>query len=208
MSIKDRKSRERALLKQKILSAALQVFAEQGYDRVSMRKIAALIDYSPTTIYRFFQNKEDLLGAIAAETYRDLAARFEKTKADNGDRPLELLKSLVREYIIFCAERPEMFRMFSDLVSFEMEEGIMYEHLGGTRFKVYQSWFHGIRRAIESGDLELKDERRIFLYLWDAVQGYLDNRIRQTRVQRKPVASDSDEYLNLVFRGIEAHKKK
>ncbi len=208
MSIKDRKSREKARLKQKILSAALQVFAEQGYARVSMRKIAALIDYSPTTIYRFFQNKEDLLRAIAAETYRDLAARFEKAKAEGGDRPLDLLKSLVKEYIIFCAERPEMFKMFSDLVSFEMEDGIMYERLEGTRFKVYQSWFHGIRRAIESGDLELKDERRIFLYLWDAVQGYLDNRIRQTRVPRKPLTVDSAEYLNLVFRGIEANKTK
>lgn len=208
MSIKDRKSRERARLKQKILSAALQVFAEQGYARVSMRKIAALIDYSPTTIYRFFRDKEDLLSAIAAETYRDLAERFEKAKADGGDRPLELLKSLVKEYIIFCAERPEMFRMFLDLVSFEMEEGIMYERLGGTRFKVYQSWFHAIRLAIESGDLELKDERRIFLYLWDSVQGYLDNRIRQTRVPRKPLMHDSAEYLELVFRGIEADKTK
>ena len=208
MGIKDRKSREKAQLKQKILSAALQVFAEQGYANVSMRKIAALIDYSPTTIYRFFQNKEDLLAAIAAETYRDLAARFEKAKANNGDRPLDLLKSLIKEYIIFCVERSEMFKLFSDLASFEMEDGIMYERLGKTRFKVYQSWFHGIRRAIASGDIELKDEIRVFLYLWDAVQGYLDHRIRQTRIPRKPLANDSAEYMNLVFRGIEANKAK
>jgi AcrR family transcriptional regulator len=208
MSIKDRKSREKAQLKQKILSAALQVFAEQGYARVSMRKIAALIDYSPTTIYRFFQNKEDLLRAIAAETYRDLAARVEKAIADGGDLPLDLLKSLVKEYIIFCVERPEMFKMFSDLASFEMEDGIMYERVGEIRFKVYQSWFHEIRRAIESGDLELKDERRVFLYLWDAVHGYLDHRIRQTGVPRKPLTYESAEYLSLVFRGIEADKTK
>lgn len=172
-----------------------------------MRKIAALIDYSPTTIYRFFKNKEDLLRAIAAETYRDLAARFEKVKTDSSDRPLDLLKSLVKEYIIFCVERPEMFKMFSDLASFEMEDGIMYERLGETHFKVYQSWFYGIGLAIESGDLELKDERRVFLYLWDAVQGYLDHWIRQPRVQRKSLTYDSVEYLNLVFRGIEANKR-
>lgn len=207
MSIKERKSRERAQLKQKILNASLKVFAEQGYSRVSMRKIAALIDYSPTTIYRFFKNKEDLLRAIAAETYRDLAARFEKVKTDSSDRPLDLLKSLVKEYIIFCVERPEMFKMFSDLASFEMEDGIMYERLGETHFKVYQSWFYGIGLAIESGDLELKDERRVFLYLWDAVQGYLDHWIRQPRVQRKSLTYDSVEYLNLVFRGIEANKR-
>lgn len=204
MSIKDRKSRESAQLRRKILKAALRVFAEQGYAKVSMRKIAAFIDYSPTTIYRFFRNKEELLGAIAAETYGDLAARFEKAKAEGGDRPLGLLKSLVNEYIIFCVERPEMFKMYSDLVSFEMEDGVMYERLGGTRYKVYQSWFHGIRRAIESGDLEVKDERRVFLYLWDAVHGYIDHRVRYARVPRKPLEVDSAEYLSLVFRGIEA----
>jgi len=208
MSIQARKSRENAKLRQKILRATLRVFAEQGYGKVSMRKIAALIDYSPTTIYRFFRNKEELLGAIAAETYGDLAARFEKAKAESGNQPLGRLKSLVREYIIFCVERPEMFRMYSDLVSFEMEDGAMYERLGGTRYKVYQSWFHGIRRAIESGDLEVKDEIRVFLFLWDAVNGYLDHRINQARVPRKPLTVDSAEYLDLVFRGIETKQTR
>jgi AcrR family transcriptional regulator len=44
MSIQERKSRENAQLRQRILTAALRVFAEQGYGKVSMRKIAALID--------------------------------------------------------------------------------------------------------------------------------------------------------------------
>lgn len=207
MSIKDRKSRENAQLKQEILTAALRIFAEQGYGQVSMRKIAALIDYSPTTIYRFYRNKEELLLTIAAETYRDLSARFEKVKAENGDDPLVILKSLVKEYIIFCMERPDMFRLYSDLASFEMEEGIMYERLGGTRYRVYQSWLNGIGQSIESGYLEPKDDLRVFLYLWDAVHGYIDHRIRHARVPRKPLADDSAEYLSLVFRGIETKKK-
>lgn len=203
MSIQDRKRRGSVRLRQEILGAALRVFAEQGYGKVSMRKIAALIDYSPTTIYRFFRNKEELLATIAAETYRDLAARFEKVKAGSGRDPLGTLKSLVREYVIFCVERPEMFRLYSDLASFEMDEGIMYERLGGTRYRVYQSWFHEIRLAAESGALEGTDDTRVFLYLWDAVNGYIDHRIRHPRVPRQPVAEDSAEYLSLVFRGIE-----
>jgi AcrR family transcriptional regulator len=207
MSIQDRKSRQNAQLKQKILTAALRIFAEQGYGQVSMRKIAALIDYSPTTIYRFYRNKEELLLAIAAETYRDLSASFEKIKAEDADEPLGMLKSLVKEYIIFCVERPDMFRLYSDLASFEMEDGIMYERLGGNRYMVYQSWFNGIGQSIESGYLEPKDDMRIFLYLWDAVHGYIDHRIRQSRVPRKPLADDSAEYLSLVFRGIETKRK-
>jgi len=208
MSIQDRKSRENARLRQEILKAALRIFAEQGYGKVSMRKIAAMIDYSPTTIYRFFQNKDDLLRTMAAETYGDLSARFEKLKAEGSDDPLGLLKSLVREYIFFCVERPDMFRLYSDLASFEMEEGIMYERLGETRFMVYQSWFKCIRQSIESGRFEVKDDMQIFLYLWDAVNGYIDHRIRHPRVPRKPLAEDSAEYLSLLFRGIEMNRNK
>jgi AcrR family transcriptional regulator len=206
MSIKNRKERENDQLRKKILNAALRVFADQGYGKLSMRKIAALIDYSPTTIYRFFRNKEDLLCTIAAETYGDLSARFEVVKAEGNDDPLVLLKSLVREYVIFCVERPDMFRMYSDLGSFEMEAGIMYERLGGTRYAVYQSWFHCIRRAVEAGNLEVKDDMRIFLYLWDAANGYIDHRVNHPRVTRKPLADDSAEFLGLVFRGIEVKK--
>jgi AcrR family transcriptional regulator len=207
MTIQDRKSKENSLLRQKILTAALSVFTEQGYDKVSMRKIAALIDYSPTTIYRFFPNKEELLRTIAAETYGDLSKRFEKIRAQGSDDPLGLLKSLVKEYITFCVERPDMFKLFSDLGSFEMQDGIMYERLGGTRYRVYQSWFDFINQSIESGYLELKDDARVFLYLWDAVNGYVSQRITHPRVPRKPLEDDSTEYLTLVFRGIETGKK-
>jgi len=203
MSIHDRKERESGQLRQKILDAALRVFAEQGYGKVSMRKIAALIDYSPTTIYRFFRNKEELLQTIAAETYGDLSARFEKIKAEGNDNPLALLKSLIKEYIIFCVEQPDMFRLYSDLGSFEMENGIMYERLRGTRYQVFQSWFSFIRQSIESGYLELKDDARVFLYLWDSVNGYINHRIAHPGVPRKPLAEDVNLYLHIVFNGIE-----
>ena len=208
MSIQDRKARQNILLKQKILAAALRIFAEQGYRKVSMRRIAALIDYSSTTIYRFFRNKEELLRTIAAETHKDLSKKFEKIKAGGGDSPLGILKSLVKGYISFCVKRPDMFRLFSDLGSFEMENGIMYERMGGTRYRVYQSWFDLIRQSIESGSLELKDDRQVFLYLWDSVNGYISQRIAHPAVPRKPLEDDSAEYLSLVFRGIETGKNR
>lgn len=203
MTIQDRKSRESARLRQRILGATLRVFAQHGYRRLSMRKIAALIDYSPTTIYRFFRNKEELLCTIAAETYRDLSARFEAVKAERQIGPLGRLRSLIGEYIAFCVERPDMFALYSDLASFEMEDGVMYERLGDARYRVYQSWFESIRQCIESGALAVRDEVRVFLYLWDAVSGYVDHRVRHARVPRQPIAADSAEFLALLFRGIE-----
>jgi len=206
MSSKDRKERETAHLREKILDAALRVFAAQGYGKVSMRKIAALIDYSPTTIYRFFKNKGELLETTVAGTFGDLSAKFARVKAEGNDDPLGALKAMVREYTIYCVEHADMFRLFSDIASFEMEDGIMYERLGGTRYLVYQSWFACIRQSIGSGRLEMNDEVRVFLYLWDAVNGYIDHRIRYPRVPRKELTEDTVEYLSLIFCGIEMNK--
>lgn len=194
-------------MQQRILKAALRIFAEQGYARVSMRKIAAQINCSPTAIYRHFRAKQELLQAIAAETGAGLAARFAAVRAAAGRDPLATLRSLLQEYIAFCVERPEMFRLYSDLGSFELEDGAMYERLGAGRQRVYQSWQEGIRRCRDSGRLAVADETRVFLYLWDAVNGYIDHRINHPKVGRRPLAEDAPEFLELLFGGIAAKTK-
>ncbi len=203
MSVEARREREDARLRRKILKAALQVFAAEGYERVSMRKIAARIDYSATTIYRFFASKEELLRTIASETYRELSVSFEEVKTRTGRDPIALLEALLVEYIGFCVKRPEMYRMYSDLASFEMEDGVMYERIGTGRYVVFQSLFECIRQAGESGSLDPRDDAEVFLYLWDAVSGYIDHRISHPRLRRGTLPADAAAYVGMVIRGVE-----
>jgi AcrR family transcriptional regulator len=204
MSILERRIKENESLRQKVLEAAVQVLAADGYERLSMRKIASLIDYSPTTIYRFFRNKEDLLANLALQAFADLSAEFEKIKAAGHEDALILLKSLISSYVAFCLERPDMFRLFDEMASFELEEGVMYERLGTVRRPVYQSWREAIKGAIASGLIVVNDEARIFLYLWDSVHGYIDHRVNSPGVRRKTLENDPGEFLDLLFHGIEA----
>jgi AcrR family transcriptional regulator len=197
---------ENEALKKKVLAAATRILAEQGSERLSMRKIASLIDYSPTTIYRFFRNKEDLLAQLAAQVFMELSAKFEAIKSAHPEDPLFRLKSLIAAYISFCLERPDMFRLFGGLASFEMEEGVMYESLGTVRRPVYQSWREAIQRSIDSGRIGLKDETRVFLFLWDSSQGFIEHRVSFPRLSQKPLENDTEEFLELVFQGIEADK--
>jgi len=204
VGIQDRKTREHEQLRQSILDAALRVLAEEGYGRVSMRKIASLIEYSPTTIYRFFRNKEELLRAIAGRTYADLSARFERARAEQGSDPLALLRTCVREYMTYCVAHAEMYRLLSDLACFEVENGVVYERVGETRARVYQSWLECIGQAIARGAFAVRDEMRVFLFVWDAVSGYIDHRIGHPGIPREPIDEDAAEFVNLVFRALEA----
>jgi len=70
MGSKQRREREKEALRQDILDAARELFVEEGYDNVSMRRVAEKIEYSPTTIYLYFEDKASLLYAICEETFR------------------------------------------------------------------------------------------------------------------------------------------
>ena len=51
MGTKERRAREKEQLQQQILSAARELLVNEGYEKVSMRKITHKIEYAPTTIY-------------------------------------------------------------------------------------------------------------------------------------------------------------
>ena len=61
MGISERRERDRQAVRSKILDAARDLFAAEGYDAVTMRRIAEAIEYSPTTIYLHFKDKDALI---------------------------------------------------------------------------------------------------------------------------------------------------
>ena len=64
MGVKERRERERSETREKILDTARELFVEEGFDGVSMRKIAERVEYSPTAIYMHFADKEQLFMEI------------------------------------------------------------------------------------------------------------------------------------------------
>jgi AcrR family transcriptional regulator len=73
MGTKERHERDRHRIRQGILDAARELFIAEGYQHVSMRKIADRIEYSPAAIYSYFPRKDDIFFALAAEGFRILA---------------------------------------------------------------------------------------------------------------------------------------
>ena len=77
------------MLRRKIMDAARAIFVEEGYEAVTMRRIADRIEYSATAIYSHFKDKDALIRAI---TYADFMA--DPAVANLGDivDPVERLR--------------------------------------------------------------------------------------------------------------------
>ena len=73
MGVKERKARQKKFLRQEILDAASELFVKEGYEDVSMRRIAEKIEYSPTAIYVHFRDKQQLFLELCHCDYRRLA---------------------------------------------------------------------------------------------------------------------------------------
>ena len=73
MPPKTKTAEERDNLRQQILDAARSLFVERGIEAVSMREIAKKINYSATTLYNHFADKEALLQAVCDEDFLALA---------------------------------------------------------------------------------------------------------------------------------------
>jgi len=73
MGFKQRREWEKQQNRQSILSAARQIVAEEGWQAVTTRKVAAQIEYSQSTIYEYFENKEAILLALLRSGYEQAA---------------------------------------------------------------------------------------------------------------------------------------
>ena len=74
-----------------------------------MRKIAEKIEYSPTTIYLYFKDKDALVRELCGSDFRALGSRF-ATLAKEPD-PLKRLRGIGRAFIRFAKDHPNHYRM-------------------------------------------------------------------------------------------------
>ncbi len=92
MGIRERRAREKEDLKQEILDAARDLFIRDGYESVSMRKIADRIEYSPTTIYLYFRDKSELFDCLSEQAFGKLLEKLQSIGGQESNGPMDRLR--------------------------------------------------------------------------------------------------------------------
>jgi|RhiMetdeSRZDD1v2_1073273.scaffolds.fasta_scaffold193817_2 AcrR family transcriptional regulator len=151
MGIKERQERDREAVRRGILDAARDLFVSEGYDNVSIRKIAERIEYSPAAIYSYFPSKDDIFFALAEEGFRLLGdpAGPEHQEQLKGLAPLERIRAIFWRWYRFSREHPQYFElMFLDRSVPRITQE--YERFAFAR-ETRRHLFAEIERCIEAG---------------------------------------------------------
>src|SRR6266446_3347136 len=109
MGSAERRNRERLELREKILATAREMFASEGIEAVTMRKIAERIEYSATAIYQYFPDKDALLREICERDFAALAQQSMRVAREPD--PVQRLRKLGRAYVEFALAHPSSYRL-------------------------------------------------------------------------------------------------
>ncbi|MDO9530964.1 MAG: TetR/AcrR family transcriptional regulator, partial [Deltaproteobacteria bacterium] len=89
-----RREREKLRQRQEMLATGLDLFSQKGYHNVSMHEVAEKAEFAIGTIYKFFQNKEDLYKTIVLERCDDFEDALTRAM-DQSDDDVEKLRNYV-----------------------------------------------------------------------------------------------------------------
>ncbi len=108
MSTLTRRERDAQKMKDDILAAAREISNQEGFGSISIRKIAHKIEYTPSIIYHYFANKEEILEQLLQSCYLKLTTSLASSKMITDD-PEERLRVMTRTYIEEALKIPEEF---------------------------------------------------------------------------------------------------
>jgi AcrR family transcriptional regulator len=108
-------------LRRLILDTTRHLLVQEGYQNLSMRKIASAIDYSATSIYLHFDSKDALLHALIHEGMMQLYDALEATAEAHTSDLLGRLEALCRRFIDFGLNNPEYYEIMFQLHPERME---------------------------------------------------------------------------------------
>jgi len=166
----ERRDRERLETRARIMDAARDLFAREGYDAVSMRRIADAIEYSPTAIYVHFRDKLDLLQQICEADFGALAADLADLR--QVENPVERIRRMGHGYIRFGARHPNQYRlMFMTKMAPDLDRDKACDpSVDATAYGLLRQSCH---EAIERGLIrpEYRDADLLAQVFWSAVHG-------------------------------------
>jgi AcrR family transcriptional regulator len=100
--------RSEPLSRDRIIAEARAQLADEGLDKMSLRRLAARLGVTAPALYAYVTDKQDLLAAVAETGFTELIARFDGITTDD---PGEVLREMARVYVGFALEQPSVFRV-------------------------------------------------------------------------------------------------
>ena len=108
MGIAERKDRQRAEREHRITVAARLIAEREGWNAVTIRRLADEIEYSQPVIYSHFENRDAIVEAVAVEGFRELTSKLQEAARESTD-PRNSLENVATAYLAFALRHTALY---------------------------------------------------------------------------------------------------
>ena len=197
-----RREREKLRQRQEMLAAGLDLFSQKGYHNVSMQEIAEKAEFAIGTLYKFFQNKEELYKALVLE----LCDEFE----DSIMRAIEQPQDEVEKLRSYVRAKTEVFRRNLPFIRLYLAEsrGASFNLKAGLDDEIRQRYYISLESIAAIFAIGIKNQRFKKIadpyYLAVALSSVIDAFLLLwlDAPERHPYPEDPDTILNIFFKGL------
>lgn len=205
MGVLERREREKQELREQMLDAARKLFVQEGYAAVTMRRIAEAIEYSPTSIYLHFRDKDELLRELCNQDYRQLAHHFQTIAAIPD--PVEKLRRTGLAYLEFGMAYPNHYRLMFMTDKPQQHDDGLEKHKGNPDEDAYAFLKMIVIDCIAQGKFreDLTDPDVVSQILWACVHGLASLHIvmcDEDWVNWRPVRQLADTLIDTQLHGM------
>ncbi len=171
MGANERRAREREEMRTRILDAARELFALEGYDSVTLRRVADCIEYCPATIYKYFKDKEEMVRALVTQ---DIAALMDTFRPSmEKQTPLERLRSFGQAYIDMGLNQQNHYRLMFMTPLLPADDPMHQEKRNDPQTDSYGLFLSVVQECVDAGVFQpqYRDAEWIAQTLWAGLHG-------------------------------------
>lgn len=201
MGITERRKLEKEIIR-KIIDTANQILVEEGYENLSIRKIANKIEYSPGIIYHYFKDKSEIVTFVVEQGYGRILKSINEVPVDT-ENPEKTIEQGLRKYIELMLQYPEQFRtvLMNDIKSIQEKVNMLHEGVSKDR-KSIQQLCRLVELGIQKGKFRDMDIELTAQIIWTSTHGLLSRLILEKYIKaakgKTYRSSFSDSYKWIV----------
>lgn len=202
MGITERRQTEIENIKKKIIDAANEILISEGYENLSIRKIAEKIEYSPGIIYHYFKDKAEIIKCIVDIGYGNILKKIGTVPVDR-ENPDKTLILVLRAYIEFFLDNPGQFRaiLMNDINEVQDKVNILEKGIAKKR-KSMEKLCELISLCIEKGKFREMDVELTAQIIWTTTHGLISRLIIEKDVPEEQKSRLIDHHFEILINGL------
>ncbi|TCZ75883.1 TetR/AcrR family transcriptional regulator [Paenibacillus albiflavus] len=202
MSASERRQAEKEMIREKILAASSRILAKEGYDKLSIRKIATQIEYSPGVIYHYFKDKAEIITFITRQGYSKLLEQIEETPIDQ-EQPDKTLETSLRAYIKLMLSKPNHFKanVIKDVENVDKQPGILQDGSFDQR-QGLSIVIQILELGMSTGKFRTLDPKLTAQIIWTSTYGLVTRLILENQLPKAQQERLIDHHFEVLIHGL------